>query len=416
MDIKFITKDKLRAEAKSKIESGIIVPHDQMCDVVSPVLNGRSGKIGPTDALFDRAMKAKTVGRESIMVGKLAKEYGSGFDIPRFCHGKDKEMSVREMLKAGVFNDTKMSSNSLIPDWQSLWDALRIDISIRKAAQGTIRENIYNIENMPNSSKIFKSTEFFPYAVIFEENNGEGQSVRQGETRAGQYEDIEHFIYAAGFTWTLLADLFDESLNTTRISDAVSVGYDAKRDDLAISPILNFSYSGAQQTAASTVGTQRQELLYNTIQDAIDDLAERVDPVTLRKIDASDLTILASPNDARHISHVIGGFNTNTVGGQDAPKSLDALSEISQIIAYDGEVIEGRAETTTYSGVTNGTAYLIRKNRYMNVGIKRNLQMESDMTPDVTKLSQEERSWYFVEGQQTTGIQYFIQEITLPTW
>jgi hypothetical protein len=52
----------------------------------------------------------------------------------------------------------------------------------------------------------------------------------------------------------------------------------------------------------------------------------------------------------------------------------------------------------------------------MNIGIKRGLTLEVDSMPDVKTLAREQRSWYFVEGQQTTGIANFIQEVTLPTW
>jgi hypothetical protein len=315
------------------------------------------------------------------------------------------------MINSGIFKEAQMSSNTLIPDWQSLWDALRIDISIRKAALDTIRQNIYNIIDMPASDKIFKPTEFYPYGTVFEENNGEGQAVLQGESMAGAYESIEHFIYAAGFTWTLLAELFDKSIDPQKITDSVMIGYNAKRDDLSIAPILNASYAGAQQTAAAVLsGAERQQLLYLTLEDAIDDLSERVDTITSRNIPANDLVILASSLDARHIVRVAGGLPSVN------ERSYPALGEISSVVAYDGEVINKRAGTTTYAGVTNGKAYLIKKNRYMNVGIKRNLQLETDMRPDVTTLAREQRSWYFVEGQQTTGIASFIQEITLPTW
>jgi len=412
-DIKLITKASRQHDYEERLKNGVSMTNPEMCNIVSGALNGKSGKIAD-EGLFHAVMAAQSVGRESIMVGKKIKEYGSAWDVPRFCHKTKTMMSVREMLKKDVF----MSSNSLIPDWQSLWDALGIDISVRKAAMGTVRENFYNIIDMPNSDKVFKSTEFFPYAIVFEENNGEGQPVKQGESRAGQYETIEHYIYAAGFTWTLLAELFDKSIDPEKISDAVMLGYNAKRDDLSISPILNFSYSGVQQTAADTTGDGRQELLYNTLENAIDDLGERNDPISGRKIDASDLAILASPLDAKHIARVAGGFSpqTSVEGGVSGPKNLPAIQQISRVVSYDGETIEGRSKTITYSGVTNGTAYLIKKNRYNNVGIKRNLQLEVDQRPDVKTLSREERSWYFVEGQQTTGIQYFIQEITLPAW
>lgn len=409
-DVKMITKESLKAQADDRIRNGFIPNPDEMINIVEPCLAG----LTDPDMRFKAIENAKTICRDYVTMERVSK-YGGAVHVPRISataskdSKKEVKMSVREMLKKGYF-DPKMSGNTLPVDWQSLWDALRIDISIRKAAQDTIRENFYNMMNMPNSSRIFDIVEFFPYSFVFEENNGEGQAVNQGETRAGQVETATHHIYAVGFTRTLLSELYDNSFDTQKVTDGIAIAYNAKRDDLSIAPILAYSYSGTQQTAASTVGTLRQELLYNTLVDALDDLGERTDPITDRKIDVMDSAILASPFDARHIQQVVSGLpSTNE-------RKYPALPSISRVVSYDGETIRGRIKDTTYSGVTNGTCYLVVKNRYMNVGIKRGLQVEQDMRPDVSNLAREKRSWYFVEGQQTTGIAYFIQEITLPTW
>lgn len=404
MEKKIITRDSLRDDARTKMRGGYIPTRDEMINLVTPSMK----IVADNAAKFDAAIRAEMVSNAIMSKVELLKTYGSAFDIPQPCASRDnKMMSVREMVHSGVF----MSSNTVPSDWQTLWDALRIDISIAKAAMGTVRENIYNIIQMPNSDKVFKATEFYPYGIVFDENNGEGQAVTQGESRGGQVESIENIVYAAGFTWTLLAELFSGSIDMQKISDAVLLGYNAKQDDLALSPIIAFSYSGTQQTAAATLsGAARQELLYLTLENAIDDLADREDPVTKSDIVASDLVILADPEDARHIGRVINGLPSVN------QRSYPSISEISQVIGYDGETIDLRAKSVVYSGVTRGKCYLIKRNRYMNIGIKRGLTLEVDRTPDVKTLSREERAWYFVEGQQTTGIASFVQEITLPTW
>jgi hypothetical protein len=410
MEQKIISRDSLKADAAEKIRSGIIPNRDQMVNLVSP-----SMKLGSdNESKFNAANRAEMISDAILTKIEMVKHCGSAFDIPQKCYtastgGKDVSMSVREMIKRGVF----MSSNTIPADWQTLWDALRIDISIAKAAMGTVRENFYNIISMPNSDKVFKATEFYPYGVVFDENNGEGQAITQGESLAGQSETIEHLVYSAGFTWTLLAELFSGSIDNQRIADAVMIGYNAKQDDLSISPITAFTYSGVagSQTSAFTLsGANRQELLYGTLENAVDDIALRIDPVTKRQIIADGLVILAHPEDARHISRVISGLPS--VNERNYP----SISAISKIVAYNGETIPMRSKTVTYSGVTAGKAYLVKPNRYMNIGIKRGLTLEVDRTPDIKTLSREERAWYFVEGQQTTGLSSFVQEITLPTW
>lgn len=402
-EIEIITNETLRAEAKKNKN---LPEPSQMIHIVSPGV-----KLDAKDSENYAAMVgAQAVANESIMATHASiDKYGNPWNVPKaFTHeGKKVLMSTREALKAEVF----ASGNTIPEDWQTLWDAMRLDISIRMSGIGTVRDSFYRMENMFDSDKIYNVTEFYPYNMVFEKNNGEGQAVNQGESRGGQTETVENFLYAAGFTFTLLAKLFKNSIDPEKITDAVTVAYDAKRDNLSMSPILDFGYSGAQQTAADTTGSKRQEKLYNTIENAIDDLAKRKDPITKRELIANNLVLLASAQDARHMQRVMNGLpSVNEL-------KYPGISEVSKIVAYEGETITGRVKDTVYPGVTPGIAYLaIPKNRYMHVGIKRNLTLEVDMQPNVKNLTQEERTWYFAEAQQTTGIQYYIQEITLPAW
>lgn len=412
-EIKFVTKDSLKAQADEKIRKGFLPKNSDLINIVEPKLLSDMNQ----DDMFKAIMSAEQIGTDRLKMSEKIEKYGGALFVPKLCHiltdekNKDVFMSAYDMIKAGVYKRPVASSNSLPADWQTLWDALRIDISIRKSAQETIRQQFYNILNIPNSSRVYNSTELYPWSVVFEENNGEGQSVNQGETRGGQTEALTHLIYAAGFTWTLLAELFDQSLDMQKLSDAVLIGANGLKDDIGISPITAFGYAGVQQTAAAVLaGANRQELLYLTLEDGIDDLGDREDPVTDRDIDASDLRILAHPFDARHIARVSSGLpSTNE-------RVYNQISEMTAVVGYDGETIRGRVKDTVYGGVTKGTSYLVKRNRYMNIGVKRGLTFEADLTPDVTTLAREKRSWYFVESIQTHGIQFFIQEITLPAW
>lgn len=406
-----ITRDSLRMKAKEKIAKGnIVFGIDSLCFISAVALGSKFAEINNA-AKFDIIKNAKRLNQNLLPDFDELKKYGSAFDVPRSCETLRIKMSVREMVAAGVFNP-KASSNTLLPDWSTLWDAMRIDLSLRKAALPTIRQFFYNEIQMPNSDKVFKTNEFYPYFMEFLEYNGSGQAVAQGETKGGQTEDIEQIIYAAGFTFDLLAELFDKSFDFQKVNDAVTLAYNAKRDDLSMSPILAYAYSGVQQTDANTTSDAgRQELLYLTLEDGIDDLSDRNDPITDREIDPMGSIILAHPWDARHIARVVRGLPSVN------ERIYPGIAEISQVVAYDSEVMVGRSKTVTYTGVTKGTVYLVKPNRYMNIGIKRNLTLEVDMNPNVKTLSREERAWYFVEGQQyADGIANFIQEITLPTW
>ncbi len=408
-----ISRKSLQIEARDKIMSGK-GGAIKLVDFTRPLLSDRFTSMSQ-EAQFD-TIKNMNAGDmiESNMnpAFQFTGKYGGGFYVPM----KWSDGSIEGVYDRIVSGKFKMVANTLPVDWANLWDAIRIDVSVRKAAIGTIRQFIYNITTNPNFTRTIKPTEITPIGIIFEENNGHGQAVPQGETTGGGYDSITVLIYAAGFTFDLIAELFDLTITPERLADAVMVGQDALKDELSIGPIRDFSYTGVQQTAASAIGSLRQELLWNTIQDAFDDLGDRLHPVTDRTLNTSNVVILAHPFDAPHIAQVANGLpSTNQM-------VLGAFSQISQVIAFDDELIKQRAKTTTYSGMTKGTALMIipasslPANGYMEIAVKRDLVVEVDSQPDVKTLTQEQRAYWFAEVTWSEGIQYFIQEITLPTW
>ena len=409
-----ISRKSLQAEAQAKINMGK-APGVKLVDFAGPRLSGRFEKMDQ-GARFDAIKGLNARDMIPSMVDptfQRTKKYGGGFHVPMNWAGDDVEMSVYERILSRQF---QMSANTLPEDWTNLWDAIRIDVSIRKAGLPTIRQFIYNITNNPNFTRQVNPTEITPIGIVFEENTGQGQSVNQGETTGGGFDTFTILIYAAGFTWDLLGELFDLTISPERIADAVSVGENALKDNIAISPILDFSYAGVQQTAASAIGSKRQELLYNTLVDGLDDLGNRNHPLTDRKLNVMDVVILAHPFDARHIAQVSNGLPS------DNQIFYPTLREINRVIAYDDEIIRQRTKVTTYSGVTQGTVYMIipasalPADGYMEIAVKRDLVIEIDTQPNVANLTREQRAYWFAEGLWTHGIQYFIQEITLPTW
>lgn len=411
-----VSRNSLTAEARQKIETGKmgVLP---LVDFAEPALSGRFGSMSQ-DQKFGTIEKLSSVDRHGNAIEMAFKNgvrvESAGFDVDMsWADGTTK--SVRQAINDGMFSPS-MSSNTLPADWDNLWDAMRINVTVRKAALPTIRQFIYNVTTDPNFTRELRPTEISPFGVVFEENNGHGEAIPMGETLGGGYDVFYILIYAAGFTWDLMAELFDKTITPERVMDAVMVGYNAIKDDIAISPILNFTYSGVQQTAANTTsGAERQELLYLTLEDAIDDLGDRENPVTERNLDVSNVVVLANPYDARHIARVANGLpSTNQ-------KSYPAISEISQVLSYDDEVIRLRDRTVTYSGVTKGTAYMLipassLDQGYMEIAVKRDLMVEVDQMPDLKTLTREQRAYWFGEGIWYEGIQYFVQEITLPTW
>jgi hypothetical protein len=411
-EIKVFDKKVMAAEAD--LEARKYGPSVKDAVVFAEKTIGAKHVDGNTSANYDRAFSsgAKALRGQNFGISPQdVAKYGSALAVPqKWADGKT--MSAYDRIAAANASTT---GNTLLPDWAQLWDAMRMDISIRKNANPVIRDMIYNVYNRPDASRTNKLTELLPYGLEFVKNNGTGQPVNQGDKGNGQVGTVDIDLYAAGFTWDLLAELFDKSLDMTALADAVAVAYNAKLDDNAMTPILNGDYSTvgtAKWTAAdATSGLDRQELLYRTITNAFDGLAKRKDPVTGKRLNVNGAYIIASGYDARHIAQVASGLpSTNQ-------KYLPAISGLGGVIVYDGETIQMRDKTVTYSGVTDGYAYLvIPKHRYMDIIVKQGLTAEVDMTPDVKTLAREEYAYYFAEGIFSDGVAYAVQKITLPTW
>lgn len=406
-----ITKEILNASFQDKMLKGEKVMVKNPASVMSTQFGSAIPKSGMAldNSSLGLVNGARNLNRKASI--SLSGKYESGFDFPFGKRG-----SINDRIRKGTFSMDTMraefaSGNTLNDNWSDLIDAIRMDLTIKKEAQATIRQFIYSEIQMPNATKDVRPSELYPYGVVFEENNGEGRSVRQGANIGGAVDTIPMKIYAAGFIWTLLAKLFDGTYDLSRLSDGVALAYAAKRDDLAISPILGGTYTDSKLTAASTLGTLRQEKLMNTLMDGIDGIANRVDPITGRKIVGEGLVALGTAKDMRHVAHVMSGLGNST------PEKYSPLSQITKLIGYEGETIEMPNETVSYTGCTDGTIHLIKPNRYFKIPIKRNLVMEIDSQPNVNTLAQEQKAWYFVEAMYNAiGINNFVQKVTLPIW
>lgn len=414
--MKFISKETLKEEYEAKLNSGAgihVAPENTA--TIATTKFGAAKNIENDDASFNSMVNAPVLNTRRGAI-TISGKYRSGFDVP-LTDGK----SFNDMLNDGRFSKDRMAkanfaSNSLIDDWQEFWDALRIDITMKVAAHQTVRQNFYNIVSMPNATRIMSIQEMYPYAFEFKENNAEGQAVPLGEKLSGQKDTVEFKLFATGFKYTLLAQLWDRSLDLSKMTTGVANAYGLKRDDDAIKPILDHDYSvstnGTAQTSAHVdTDMKRQELMYNTLVDAVDDLGQRTDPFTKKYIPANGLVLLCSTYDANHIQQMLGGLPSVN------ERIYRAIPQISKIVAYDDDQITFSSKVVSYTGVTQGKVYLVKPNRYMMIPVKRELTMEMDPNPDVLTLSREERSWYYSEAMYNEiGLANFIQEVTLPDW
>lgn len=395
----------LQEQIETKFSEGRThnVPSKDIVQVTTPAIRNifRQGDQG---RMFAALGASRPLGaRPSSLI--LSGKYASGFDVP--LNGRP---SINERIAKGQFS---ASSHTLPDNWQDLFDALRLDLTMKKETRPTVRQAIYNMVDTPNATQLMKLSNLLPYAFEFKTNTGSGDPVPLGETRGKIEDTVEFFIKATGFTYTLLADMFDMALDMGRVNDGVSVSYNLQRDHDAINPILTYgSYgTGGRSTAADTSGASPQEKWYITFMKAIDDMAKRKESVFGNKVQAKDLILLCSSNTARHFRHVARGFSISV------DKNYPALTDISTIVEYDADsIIFNSGKVLEFGGVGDSYAYLIKRNPLMNIYTKRGLTVEVDNTPDVLTLAQQEKAWYYSEAIYNEGIKDYVHRVALPAW
>jgi hypothetical protein len=382
-----ITREKLKDEAYKKGGS----------------MRSQTFKEPLTKANFDRDA---TVIKDNLIRVKPDSDI-SGYDIPFGDRG-----SIRERLARGSF------SLHLPTDLYDFVDASRIDLTRRVIANPTLHPFIYNVITNLNYSRTITIQDLLPIGIVFDEVTGSGDSVRMGDFPTGNKDTVQLKIYGAGYTWDLLFSLYNDLFAVERLNDAVIRGYTAKKEDLTIGALISANYGvagTAKHTAASAVGSDVWEKLYNTVLNAIGDLRKRTDPVTGKKLPVSNIILLTNDYDAWRLDRVINGQLNSPADS----KNLEALRNIQAVLGYEGDIINIGEKTETYTGVADNTAYLVipytvRPDGFI-VPVKRNL------TPltgpgDPLKLEQEKQAWYHSHGvYNTRGITYYVQKITLPT-
>lgn len=401
-----ISKALLKQQVATNFSEGrkIVIPSKDIVQVMTPAIKGiyRTGDQG---RMFSAIAASKPFGNQYTGL-VMSGNFSSGFDIP--INGR---ASINERIAKGQFS---ASTNTLSDNWLDIFDALKIDLSMKKETNPSIRQYLYNVIDTPNATQIMELTNLLPYAFQFKTNTGNGDPVPLGEIRGKIKDTVKFYIKATGFTYTLLSSLFDMALDMGRVNDGVNLSYNLQKDADAIDPILAYNYGAAgtaKHTAANNTGASPQEKWYLTFMKAIDDLGKRKESVFGNTVKANDLILLASSNNARHFKFIQGGFAISV------DKKYPALDAISTVLEYDGDsIVFNDGKVLQFGGVGDTYAYLIKKNDLMNIYIKAGLRVEMDNTPDVLTLAQQEKAWYYVEAIYNEGIKDYIQKVTVPAW
>ena len=242
----------------------------------------------------------------------------------------------------------------------------------------------------------------------------EGKEVKFGvlESEEGNVAYIR--TYSAGFEYTEDLVEYNNQWSMQLLNTAMGRAYNALLNHIHFSPILEYSYTSANQTPASDffdspayadVDAYTKHVL-NVRQTLLDAKKATLVKNSYGKNRAGSNIVVCSSTDEQYIVEALNGFTVR--GTVYAP-----LTGITQIIVYDGWTESIKGETTSYAGVTAGKCYLVRPKTYMKELIKHGLIVDS-ANSDLSRLIEEQivaRSRIGVYA----GIEDSVEEVTLPT-
>lgn len=253
--------------------------------------------------------------------------------------------------------------------------------------------------NLPRSVPVYR---IGPAGVVFEEVL-EGGEVKFASVSSSEFSvRIRHYGQGLEYSKDLL--VFNELWSIPIVERQAGIAYNALLNHIHFNPILTASYAAANQTAANTSGSTTVEDVLLTIEDAI--VNSRTDASNPRR---GPYAILCSSADELVIQKAL----TREVQ-QGLAQQSRAIDSVQSVIAYDGWTGTRGSVSTTYNGVSSGTAYLV------NLGY-RDQDFQSYMKQDLMQDGTDEDASRFMF--QVVWDTYFgayanptaaVEEVTLP--
>jgi hypothetical protein len=335
-------------------------------------------------------------------------------------------------LHAAVWNKlsdyrTKMVKNAaMLPDdWATMTDLIRIDISRRRVQEPDYTDMVGIEVNRPEAGPSVTLDEFLEWAAVFETIGGNNDPLPLMEHKSGATGTLTFDLLGVADKTSLKEIIFSSLYDLERRNRAVVRAYTGIRNDrnvLGRMVAATFD-SGQQQAADATSGATKEELLYNTLVQALKKLYLLKDPQTKQTITTPEVFLAIPKGTEWAFMRAIGGQLNQ--GGKGKVGNFEALTQIGAIIPYRGDTIYWNKKTITYAGVASTKAYLFVPRVANYTVVKRGLTTVVGQG-DVTKLEQNATAWYFADkaydteffggsaGGGTSG-EGFCIEITLPT-
>jgi hypothetical protein len=281
-----------------------------------------------------------------------------------------------------------------------LLEKVRVDVDFGLADTPLLYQSLYDFIPGPFPGGSVQLNENTLQANVVFLEKFEGGEVIFGTLAKGAPAVVALKTYAAGFEWTEDMVVWDKTWEISLNNRAFGRAYNQLLNHLHLSPIIGFTYTGANQTAANTSGATLQEDTLLTFKDAYK-------TSVMATPQRTPSVILANEGDRFQIEDAL------LTPVRDAQGNPLPRVPVDTIIYYNGATVVNGVKSYAYPGVTAGKCYFIMPKLKMKEFVQHDLRI--DIGPaDISRL---------IEGQQVgrarrglyADINDSVEEITLPT-
>ena len=289
---------------------------------------------------------------------------------------------------------------------KELVEKVVLDTELGREEVPLLYKSIYQTIQDPNFPRVLDMKWAQRGVVVFTEHI-EGQEVKFGSLEAEHGPLARIGAYTSGFEYTKEMRLFNETFNFEMLNRAFGEAYNAKLNDIHLSPIIKYNYDKSNVTQPvyvkpdGTPGTKAEAhfilSLRETLRQGIKDSAKE-------KRKGSILLV-----SSVHEQDLLDALGRHEMQGT----SFESTTGIEEIVFYDGWETTVSRETTTYDGVPENTAFLIRPKAGFKELVKQELQVRA-YDADPSRLIEQQVIADTFRGVYA-ALEENVQQIKLPT-
>lgn len=253
---------------------------------------------------------------------------------------------------------------------KELIEKVVLDTELGREEVPLLYKPIYDTISDPNLPQVLDAKWAQRGTVVFTKHL-EGQEVQFGSTEA-EYGPVARLLaYTAGFEYTKEMRIYNQTWGFEMMNKAFGEAYNALLNHIHLSPVINFDYKADNTTKAVNIkadgskGTQSDKhyilSLRETIRQAQKDAARDKRKGTV---------LLISSMHEQDLMDALSRFELQGT-------NFEATTGITDIIFYDGWDTTVSRKQTSYEGVPEDTAFLIRPKEGFKELVKQELQVRA---------------------------------------